>query len=239
MVTFVCWKWTDARNGRRFESEYVNVLGRALKRNCKRPHRLVCVTDDPAGLDPSIEHFPMPVTGFEHLINPSERVSHKPFPSCYRRLWNFSEAAGVFGELIFSLDIDVIVTAPLDPLLDHEATFVGWCDARFGWSKVAGGAYLLRTGAHREVWEQFDPELSPAIAKAAGNGGSDQAWMSYKLYPPPAHWSSRDGVVKLKWLPARAPRCPPGVRLVFTSGEHPPWKPDVQTLYPWIREHWY
>lgn len=263
MISFVCWKWRDARNGRLFSSSHVNVLAAMIGRNYRAPHRVICITDEPEGLDRGlVTPVAMPVTGFEHLINPSETTQRmraamparrmgrrliagrpgrgpKPFPSCYRRLWVFSAAAReLLGDRIFSLDIDVIVVGDLVPLVDRTASFVGWCDDRFGWRKIAGGAYLLKTGAHQEVWSEFDADRSPALAAAAGNGGSDQAWMSYKLYPPPQHWSSADGLLKLKWTPANADKPPDGARLVFTSGESPPWDAHVQRRYPWITSHW-
>lgn len=263
MISFVCWKWGDPRNGRVFSSAHVNVLASMIGRHYRQAHRVVCITDDPAGLDPAlVVPVAMPVTGFEHLINPSEKTQRvraavparriggrviagrparepKPFPSCYRRLWVFSpEARAVLGDRIFCIDIDVIVVGDLAPLVERSASFVGWSDERFGWRKVAGGAYMLDTGAHTDVWTDFHPDHSPATAAAAGNGGSDQAWMSYKLYPPPQHWSSADGLLKLKWTPANADQPPTGARLIFTSGEAPPWDPGIQRRYPWIAEHW-
>lgn len=264
MISFVCWKWRDSRNGRVFESTHVNVLARAIARNYKDFHRVVCVTDEPAGLDPEIVHVPMPKTGFEHLLNPSERRYRegetiparrigrqvypmrvrppreaKPFPSCYRRLWNFSpEAAKHLGDRVFAIDIDAIPVGDLKPLVAKQSSFVGWCDPRFEWRKVAGGAYMLTTGAHTDVWTEFDPETSPSLAAAAGHHGSDQAWMSHKLYPPREHWSSSDGLLKLKWTPPGATAPPAGSRLIFTSGEAPPWAPHVQRRYPWIADHW-
>lgn len=263
MITFVCWKWTDPRAGRSFSSSHVNVLARAIARNYSGPHRLVCITDEPDGLDPKIVHLPMPVTGFEHLTNPSARARHevylparrvgghyrppvhrvrqpKPFPSCYRRLWMWSEQArALLGPRIFALDIDVIVLGDLTPLVDRPGSFVGWTDERFGWRKIAGGAYLMDTGAHPEVFTDFDPEHSPAIAKAAGFEGSDQAWISYKLFeriPSHQHWPA-GALTKLKWVPV-GDKPSASARLVFTSGDSPPWDPEVQRRYPWIKEHW-
>lgn len=261
MISFVCWKWRATQdNGRDFRSEHVNVLHASVARHYDRPHRFICITDDAAGLDPRIEAVPMPPQRFEHLQNPyqeryrTRRVRigpnryrevptaiprNKRFPSCYRRLWNFSEEARlILGDRIFALDIDVIVAGSLIPLVERTASFVGWCDPRFDWPKVAGGAYLLTAGAHKDVWEEFDPDRSPAIAKAAGLGGSDQAWMSYKLYPPRESWSSADGVVKINWLGQGITQVPTGTRLVFTGGHCPPWMPEVQRRYPWVKDHW-
>lgn len=263
MITFVCWKWTDPRAGRSFSSSHVNVLARSIARNYPLPHRFVCITDEPEGLSPEIVHLPMPVTGFEHLLNPestrgvrpaiaSRRIGRrvmpgrparepKPFPSCYRRLWNFSEQArALLGPRIFAIDIDVIVLRDLRPLIERAGSFVGWVDPqRFEWKKVAGGAYMLETGKHVDVWRDFDPERSPAIATEAGYCGSDQAWMSYKLHdtiPYGQHWTSSDGLMKLKWLRDRRPSA--DMRLIFTNGNAPPWDPEVQRRYPWITEYW-
>src|SRR5690606_35765543 len=254
---------TDPRAGRSFSSTHVNVLARAIARNYARPHRFVCITDEPAGLAPEIVHLPMPVTGFEHLLNPEatrvragsparrigrriiearpERRQTKPFPSCYRRLWNFSEEArALLGPRIFSIDIDVIVTGDITQIVERPGSFVGWVDDRFAWNKIAGGAYLHETGTHGDVWSDFDPDRSPAIAAAAGNCGSDQAWMSYKLFnriPREFHWTSASGLMKLKWL--RPGERPPALaRLIFTSGDSPPWDAEVQRRYPWITEYW-
>lgn len=254
-VTFVTWKWSQNDNGRQFESAYVNVLARQVHKHYPRPHRFVCITDEPAGLDQTIEHVPMPATGLEHLLNPQEirrreRASafgfkgsapNRPFPSCYRRLWNFSaDARGVLGNRIFALDIDVIVCGDLRPLVDRSnATFIGWSDPRFGWDKVAGGCYLLRTGAHTDVWTDFDPVESPKLCASRDSYGSDQSWMSYKLFPPPDRWSSIDGVLKLNWLDhGRHAFKPEHARLVFTSGDRPPWSLEQQMQYPWIKDHW-
>lgn len=263
MITFVCWKWTDPRAGRTFSSAHVNVLASAIARNYRLPHRLVCMTDEPEGLAPEVVHLPMPRTGFEDLLNPSARPEsqtytspmrgqhgrlrpgylrirrQKSFPSCYRRLWNFSrEAREQLGPRIMCIDIDVIICGDITSLVQRPGSFVGWVDERFGWNKIAGGAYLMDTGAHPDVFEDFNPDVSPALAKSQGFEGSDQAWMSYKLFdriPATQHWQG--GLIKLKWI-RNGERPAAAKRLIFTSGDSPPWDPEVQARYPWIKEHW-
>lgn len=245
MITFVTWKWDDANNGRNFECDHVNVVADRVRVHYPKPHRFVCITDDPVGLDSRIEPLPLPVTGLERLVSPAElrrqeNGKKRAFPSCYRRLWNFSpDARRLLGPRIFALDIDVIICGDLRPLADRSASFVGWSDPRFGWNKVAGGCYLMTTGAHTNVWDDFDPATSPELCKH-GNHGSDQAWMSYKLYPPPDRWTTADGIFKINWLPEIRGRStlPPHARLVFTSGDQPPWSADQQKRHPWIKEHW-
>lgn len=235
MISVVCWKWRGWDPERQFGAPHVNVLRAMVARHLPQPHRFICITDDPHGLDPRIEVVPMPAQTFAALRSP-----HGPrFPSCYRRLWVFSEEAKrVLGERVLCIDIDVVICAPLAPLIDREEPFVGWCDARFAWNKIAGGVYLLRTGALSYVWDDFHPERSPELARAAGCGGSDQGWMSFRIYPPPGRWRPEDGLVKIGWTPHHATQAPPGARIVFTSGRNPPWSPDTQRRYPWITKHW-
>lgn len=243
MITFVCWKWVPKQphGPRLFRSEHVNVLRAMLERHAPFPHKLVCITDDTRGLDPRIEALPMPETTFEELVNPHQvkyDAAHawgrkKYFPNCYRRLWVFSREATVLGERVFALDIDVIVTGDLTPLVERDEDFVGWVDDKE--PKLKGGAYLLRTGSHPEVWDEFDPETSPALAATSSGTGSDQAWMTFKLFPPEGSWGVQDGLVKINWLQA-GPQ--PSTRLVFTAGHSPPWSADVQRRYPWVAQYW-
>lgn len=175
-LTFLTWKWKAPNGARSFQSKHVNVVYAMVARWYQRPFRFVCLTDEAKGLDERIEARPLPVR-FDQLANPLG----PRFPNCYCRLWTFSREAAELGERIFQLDIDVMITGDLCPLVDRDEDFVGWTDKRFEEHKIAGGAFLLRTGALPEVWEDFDPKNSPPAAKAAGFKGSDQAWISYRL----------------------------------------------------------
>ena len=72
MITFVTWKWNDHGNGRKFECHHVNVLARQVRVHYPKPHRFVCITNDPVGLDSAVDAMPLPVTGLEQLVNPAE-----------------------------------------------------------------------------------------------------------------------------------------------------------------------
>ena len=151
----------------------------------------------------------------------------------------FSDEARMVGDRICNIDLDVILLEDITALLTTKtAPFVGWSDERFAWNKIAGGIWLLTTGAHPEVWERFDPATSPQMTWTQGHRGSDQAWLSHMLYPPLQRFTSQDGVWKLRWLPTgQAPG--PDVRLVFTTGVTPPWSPQTQREHPWIRDYFH
>jgi hypothetical protein len=133
----------------------------------------------------------------------------------------------------------MIILEDITTLLDSKtADFVGWT-GKDGLSKIAGGIWLLTTGTHSEAWDRFDPTTSPARAYAAGHRGSDQAWLSYCLYPPQECWTKRDGVYKLGWL-SHGGRCPsPEVKIVFMNGLRPPWDASVQLGHTWFKDHWH
>lgn len=246
-LSVVAWKWKPAlpSGPRYFGSSHVNVLRAMVERHLPIPHRFICVTDDTDGLDSRIEALPLPPQRFDEIAAQPERSyirrrgqrwgSTKYFPSCYRRLWMFSEEAKSLGERILALDVDVIVTGSLLPVIDRPESFVGWCDESNAAPRVAGGVFLLTTGAHTDVWTDFDPSRSPELAREAGYKGSDQAWMSLKLKDIGGRWGRSNGLTKLTWLKHEPDE---STRLVFTAGHSPPWDRSVQKRWPWVSKHW-
>lgn len=236
-LTFITWKWHVPGSPRLFQSKHVNVVYGMIARWYQGPFRMVCITDDPRGLDSRIEAFPMPAEARAMLTLKNPTGSR--FPSCYCRLWIFSRDAAQLGDRLFQLDTDAIIVGDLGPLVDRDEDFVGWTDDRFVWNKIAGGAFMLRAGALPELWEDFDPKRSPSLASSAGFQGSDQGWISYRIAADKrqiGEW--RDGLVKLNWTPTGADTAPAGARVVFTNGAKPPWNKDLRNQYPWIRQHW-
>lgn len=235
-TSVVVWKWRDKlhERGSDFKAEYYNILYSMLARNITVPWRMVCVTDDTNGLRPEIQAVP-DLTNMSHARSPHGEA----FPSCYRRLWNFSpEAKAILGDRILAMDVDVIITGNIDHLLTREEDFVGWTDPQFKWNKIAGGLYFHRTGTLPHIWTEFDPVRSPAVTKQAGCFGSDQGWLSYKLFPPRASFGRKEGVYYLKWLHNDNTPPPEHVRIVSTPGEMKPWLHQTHKRFKWISEYW-
>ncbi len=96
--------------GTAFGPDYANRLARAVSANLARPHQVVCMTDDPTGLDPSIRAVEFPDFG-----PPRERWTH-------RGAWPKVAfcAPGLFEDdaLVMYLDLDVMVLGGLDPYFD-------------------------------------------------------------------------------------------------------------------------
>jgi hypothetical protein len=241
LLTFVTFKWHPAPG---YRSSYgpaqVNTLRRMVARHYAAPHRFVCVTDDAAGLDDDVTAVPL-WDDYANLPNPSFRGG----PSCFRRLKLFSRDIGaVLGDRIVHMDLDIVITGDLRPLLDRPEPFVAWRNPNPKWP-LNGSFFMLTAGAHPEVWEDFDPDLSPAIADAAGCRGSDQGWMSFVLGRQQPTWGPEHGVwswqdeIARRGRIGRAPfKLPAGARVVVFHGPLDPWHPSAPRMAPWIREHY-
>jgi hypothetical protein len=243
VITVVCWKWRPHGKYRStFGPATVNVLRRMVARNLHVPHEFVCVTDDPAGIDPEVRIVPL----WDHhhdRINPAGTGR----PSCYARLYAFSrEARDVLGDRILSIDLDCVVTGDLTPLVERDEDVVLYGDTH-PHTPYNGGLWLLRTGTRTEVWERFDrdPDGEVARARALRYHGSDQAIMSSILGPSEARYSTRDGVYSFRVhligdrVYRSAPKdLPEGSCLVLFNGKWDPWKFQVRRMCPWVREHY-
>ncbi len=103
--TIICIKW-----GTRYGVDYLNRLASMIKRNTKRPTRLVCFTEDPTGADPWVEIAPLPP------INIPDRVAWTPWRKL--SLWQYP-LADLAGDVLF-FDLDVVITGSIDEFFDFE-----------------------------------------------------------------------------------------------------------------------
>jgi hypothetical protein len=237
MLTVVCWRWTPPTGYRsKYAPRTVFALRDMVQRHYPKPHRFVCVTDDPTGLD-GVETIPLWPDA--HGIEPPE--GHH-WPSCYVRLRAFAkEARDWFGERYVSLDLDTVITGDLTPLFERTEDFVIWNETDWPETQFYNASiWLLTTGTRTQVWESFDPATSPQVAFDAGGRGGDQAWMSYVLGKGEAVFTPADGVLSYRRHIERMSlmrALPKHARVVNFHGIVDPWSPVAQRL-PWVREHW-
>lgn len=236
MLTICCWKWTPPRGYRStYGPAQVHALFAMVDRHYPKPYRKVCVTDDPTGIDPSIEVIP-DAGDFANV--PSPHGGHNP--SCYRRLRLFHpDAAQWFGDRVVSLDLDIVVTGDLAPIFERTEDLIMWGDTNpLPGSHYNGSLINLRTGTRPQVWTDFDPNSSPQRAKAAGCFGSDQGWISYCLGPGEARYTTQDGVYSYRnHLAHDHNRLPQNARIVVFHGHIDPWSSYAQQI-PWVRQHY-
>jgi len=248
LSSVVCFKWRPTAGYRSsYGPRQVHTLRDMVARHYPHPHRFICVTDDPAGLDAGVEVVPL-WDDHASLPNPSFRGG----PSCYRRLRVFArDVEPLLGSRFLCLDLDVVITASLEPLLDRPEAFVAWKNPNPLWP-YNGSMFMLTAGSRPQVWEQFNPASSPAIANAAGCRGSDQGWMSYVLGRDEATWGPEDGVYSYQdeilgrhrrtavtqRLRRQPPELPANARLVVFHGAVDPWEPQAAQITPWVKEHY-
>jgi len=198
------------------------------------PHRFICVADSADGFDPEVE---VHITPPEAMAIGSLRTPEGGrFPSCYRRLWNFSAGAAAFGEKLFCVDIDWVPVRDLTPIFARDEDFVGWRPYRDWGRKLrfGGGSYLLKAGTRTDVWTRFRGPESISLARRAGFRGSDQAWISYMLGEREPYYDRAAGIYSIRDMKGREHHLPPDARMVHFNGPTKPWTSPLA----WVKEHW-
>lgn len=232
MLDVVVFKW--ARPGYRstFTAEHVNTMARMVARHFHQPFRFNCVTDDPAGLDPSVRAIPM----WDHFAAvPSPH--HGNNPACYRRLFLWSEQAKeYFPNKVLCIDLDMVLTDDVTPLWHREEPFVLWADQLNKTTPYNGAMQLITPGLRSDVFDTFNPEISPRQTIAAGLFGTDQAWISLCLGAGYPRWSAADGALSWRVHCRMFKELPKGARVVNFHGNEDPW--TLAPRVPWIREHY-
>jgi hypothetical protein len=187
-------------------------------------HRFVCITDQPAGMPcetmplwdmPPMPNTPMRQDGF-----------------CRLRLFSAWAREAFADGWVLCMDLDTVLMDTIDPLVD------GWPDFRIlegNKMPYNGSLWMLRTGRHLDVWEQFDATTSPQAIRQAGYRGSDQGWLSLVLPGAPTY-TRRDGVYKSgkRGIVVQ----PKNVKLVTFPGFVKPWDTAAKTLTPWAWERY-
>jgi len=222
MLTIVSWKWHQPNYRSKFTAEHVNILQRMVERNLTIPHRFVCITDDPKG----VECETIPLWDSPNICLPSKR------PNCYRRLKVFARDAGEWlGERILSIDLDTVIMRNIDHIAGRTEDFVAFGDTAKS-THYNGGLFLLRAGAFPEVWENFT-EDAPRLTK--GIVGSDQAWISHTLGPGKPVWGPKDGVYsyRVHLREGRLP-VPKDCAILSMHGKNDPWTVNDKR----IKEHY-
>ncbi len=232
----VCWKWAPAKG---YRSSYlpstVHTLAAMVRRHYRSDVRVICVTDDPAGIDSSVDVVPL-WNDYADLPSPHGGKN----PSCYRRLRMFHpDIASVFGQRFVSLDLDTVIVGDVKPLWERTEDFVAWGDTNPLPGSHYNGSMILHTaGTRPQLWNDFDPATSPGNARRAGCFGSDQGWISYRLGPGEAKWSKADGVYSYRnHIRPNRGVLPENARLVSFHGAEDPWGAEAQGL-SWVKAHY-
>lgn len=213
VITVACLK-----QGTKYPVAYVDTLAAMVRRHAAAPFDFVCFTDDPSGIDPSIRTAPLPFAA----------------PGWWGKMGLFMERLpAVKTARLLYLDLDVVITGPLDGLFRHESDFAmarDWPAGTFpaGDPRERDGnssVVLLKIGAAAGIWERYRRDGSPT-----GTSGSDQTWIN-DHFPGMADLLPENLVqsYKLHRLADRLPEC----SVVMFHGLPKP--PDCGG---WVKERW-
>ena len=220
MLTVVTWKWFGWRQNL-YSPRHVVAMQQMLQKHLHIPHKFVCVTDDPTGLDCDT----LPIWDYPNINTGTGR------PNSYRRLRMFSdEARSMFGPKVLSIDLDAVILRDITSLVTDD-------DLRLVKGKAApynGSMILHSTGTRLELWNEFtknSPDLVRTHERKSQvmHYGSDQAWISYKCPGEPT-WGAEHGVHHYTLMTDN--KVPDDARIIFCAGSVKPWSPGMQLRIP-------
>lgn len=212
MLAVVCWLW-----GTKYGDDDVHKLRNGIARYLEQKHSFSVMR--PAVCD-------------EHLTK---------VKGCFCRLRMFDPEwqREVFSEdvnRIVCIDLDVVITGPLDPLFNRAENFVILHGANAANPcPVNGSLWMLRPGYRPDVWSDFSLEAAKKVPFY--EFPDDQGWLHHKL-PNAASWhvGPMSGVYafqKPQW--PKGDGLPSDARLVVFPG----WRsPEKFKHLPWVKEHW-
>lgn len=234
----ICMKW-----GRKYGPEYVNRLYGMVRRHLEGDFQFICLTDDTEGIRPEVRCFPIPPLDLPFGI--PERG--------WTKLATFSQDLyGLQGTALF-LDVDVVVTGPLDDFFTQPGEFLIIHDYKRPW-RITGNSsvYRFEIGAHPEVLGYFRQHFDEIRRKFRNEQAylSDVMHQQGKLAYWPKDWCPSFKYHSIPRWPRNfwaAPEVPPGARVVIFHGECNP--PDAlagrrnrrfRYIRPalWVAQHW-
>jgi hypothetical protein len=216
MITVAC---VFVKGNVPYTTDYVTRLRNMVKRNLARPHRFVCLTEKPErfkGLD--VETIEIPL--------------FKDIPGWWSKLELFNSKHDL-GERTMYLDLDVLVTKQLDPIVDYPSRFALVPPA--GTFKGRNGLRTVRRyNSSVMVWDRCD-----------------RVHLLHKLWTPAVAmrlWGDQDYVgevisnadtMPLQWFPrfselnGAMPGADAKVVLCKVPKNH-----DAARQFPWFNEAW-
>ena len=199
---------------------YVNNLFKGVCRYAEEHFEFICFTNERLKVDPQIKVKPFPMVTTKGVIP---------------RMWMFSQEAGLFGEQVLCLDIDVVITGSLKDIMAYRGTFctrLGFAGVDKG--KLDGDIMSFAAGPETEkiFWKPFIEDIKETERITTGR---ERFWVRHVAtdiadnfdHIAPKQIFSYKANVRGKGLPETA-------RIVSCHG-HP--RPH-QIKDKWIKDYW-
>lgn len=234
MIAVCCYYWQDSERQRNysFTHDHVRILRNMVARNLTLPHKFICLSDETIS---DIETVPL------------DWRSHVPGTCGLKLQWWKPDFGSVVGaERILGLDLDLVVTGSIDPLIDRPEDVVLFRNPNFSLERRRaywqGSIQLFDAGARPKVWTEFFLPRARGIVNSRF-GGFEQAWLSEALSWDEAHWTDADGIYGLGRLgdvrPGVTTELPANARIVVTPGNRMPGQAELQAKHPWVAQHYH
>lgn len=209
---------------RRLVALYVNNLYWGVRKWYNPPFKFVCFTNVELDVVPEVE------------LRPFRMVTKR---GVMPRMYMFSEEAGLFGHQVLSLDIDVVITGPLDDILGYEGLYCTRQSWQKGpeWGLLDGDIMSFRAGPENE--QRFWKPLVSDVAEAERiSQGRERVWVRHVTGGKADMWTTvtPSQIVSLKHHVRKRQELPSeNIRIVSFHGYPRPH----QFSAPWRKENWY
>lgn len=248
MLTVCLWHW-----GQRYGRQHLVNMQAMLARHLSLPHRTVCITDRKTDVPAGMGYFNIKHTLLSYDHN------------CLRRMWLYGGKPkkvgrpwpGDLGDRLLQLDLDVVLTDDITPIVDRTEPLVIWqSESTRKPNRPHGWAYnatvmLLTPGARADVFSRYEADQHGVIAAANRDGWdvkttSDQGVATFLMKDnPPSVWTQEDGIYSYRAFAGpdgmKDKGLPEGCRIVSfhgRRGNRHPGSSDLQQKSPWILQHW-
>jgi hypothetical protein len=174
---------------------------------------------------------------------PPEDVHWTARKGCFARIrsfdpeWQASQGIAP-GDRLVIIDLDVIITGPLDALFDRpdDFTILEGANATNP-CPTNGSVWMLRAGTHVDVFTSLTLEAVDAMPRF--DFADDQEWLLLKI-PDYAGWKvgKPSGIYayhKPGWPTGIGDRLPDGARIVAFPGYR---DPSMFTHMRWVKDNW-
>ena len=212
VLNVVCFKWRGWRSV--YKSDHVNALRRMLQAHLHCEHRLICITDDPKGVE--CETYPL-------WDNPVDIAGRNNYTKL--KLFDIAEQ---FGDRILYLDLDCLILDDITPLVQYQDDFITLRGKKCPYNT---SLMLFTAGLHKQIWKEFDPVKSPEEISKLKYYGTDQAWLAHIL--PGIKTLGREHGI---YMYTQRNRNIEGARIVFFPIATKPWQmkqhnPAIYSMY--------
>lgn len=221
-LAVITWLW-----GTKYSPRDAARLARQVRKNFRAAHTFYLFTD----AVPNTVSLPGVVVRQIKDLDLCDRP-------CFCRLRMFDpdwQKENGFTDWIASLDLDLVITGPLDEVLKPKNDFMILTGVNaINPNPLNGSMMMLKAGAHPEVWRDFSLQAAGEIK--FHEFPDDQGWIWHKL-PNASGWKpGAQGVYAFQkpgWPVGYA--LPEDANVVAFIGKR---KPENYVSLPWVKKYW-